>query len=367
MISRTKFYCLLGLLGALSGLGQWRLFCHGWQILADWSFGLLFMLAPLLFVVPHTLSSRLPLWLEQILGRVGGYYFFATYYLTLLLLPCGLMKLLFLIPGLEVYEQSVLQGYARFVAFLVTSLMIAGYWRAHHPVVRHVEVLTEKSIPRDFTVAFASDIHLGPSIGAKFARRMVTRLNELQPDLVLFGGDMMDGDQRIVERQGGFQALAGIHAAWGVYGVLGNHDHYGYDVNRVKEQLQQSGIRILSGETVEPAKGVALTGIMDARYHGEAPGIPELPGIFHILIEHEPVHINEAAKAQGNLYLAGHTHAGQYWPNRIFVRKLFPFDYGTKLFDQLTAVVTSGYGSWGARFRTGPAPEIVLVEVKGEK
>lgn len=366
MLSRTKFYCILGFLGALSGLGQWRLFCHGWGFLENPYCGLLFMLAPCLFVVPHTLSSHLPLWLEQLLGRIGGYYFFATYYLTLFLLPFGLIKALFQLPSLNAFEQLVMQGYARFTALFITCLMGAGYWRAHHPVVRSVEVRTDKAIPRDFTVAFASDIHLGPAIGAGFARRMVERLNNLKADLVLFGGDMMDGDQRIVERQQGFQALSGIRAAWGVYGVLGNHDHYGYDVNRVKEQLQAAGIHILSGETVEPAPGVVLTGIMDARYHTTAPGIPVLQDAFHILIEHEPVHINEAVQAGGSLYLAGHTHAGQYWPNRVFVKKMFPFDYGTKLFDDLTAIVTSGYGSWGARFRTGPAPEIVLVEVKKE-
>lgn len=364
MLSRTKFYCVLGALGALSGLGQWHLFCHGWGFLQAPVWGLLFMLAPLLFVVPHTMAARLPLWLEQLLGRIGGYYFFATYYLTLFLVPFGLLKVLFLLPVLGPWEQAVLPVYARLVALFVACLMLAGFWRAHHPIVRRVAIRTDQPIPRNFSVVFASDIHLGPAIGARFARRLVARLNALQADLVLFGGDIMDGDQRIVERQQGFQALAGIRAAWGVYGVLGNHDHYGYDVNGVKSQLEAAGIRILSGETVEPVKGIAVTGIMDARYHTDAPGLPEMPESFHILLEHEPVHISEAAKARGNLYLAGHTHAGQYWPNRIFVRRLFPFDYGTKLFDQLTAIVTSGYGSWGARFRTGPAPEIVLVEVK---
>ena len=366
MLSRTKFYCTLGVLGALSGFAQWHLFCHGWPGLQHPFIGMLFVLAPCLFVVPHTLASHLPLMLEQLLGRIGGYYFFATYYLTVFLLPFAVLKALFLLPALASYELPALAFYARFVAIFTAAVMAAGFYRAHHPVIRRAVVRTDKPIPRDFTAAFASDIHLGPSIGPRFARQLAVRLNGLHADLVLFGGDMMDGDQKTVERQQGFQALAGIRAAWGVYGVLGNHDHYGYDVNSVKRQLEAAGIHILSGETVEPVPGIAITGIMDARYHAEKPAIPVLPEAFHILIEHEPVHIREAARCQGNLYLAGHTHAGQYWPNRIFVRKMFPFDYGTKLFEELTAIVTSGYGSWGARFRTGPAPEIVLVEVKKE-
>ena len=75
------------------------------------------------------------------------------------------------------------------------------------------------------------------------------------------------------------------------------------------------------------------------------------------------MHIEAAAKAGYDLYLAGHTHAGQFWPIRHFVKRMFLLDYGAELFGKMTAVVSSGYGAWGPLFRLGVAPEIVVVQI----
>lgn len=364
MLKRNIFYLILGILGAISGYFQWHLFQNAWLFLNESPWVFLFVLAPCLFVIPHTLSDYLPLWLEQLLGRVGGYYFFGAYYATLFLFPFCLAKILFLMPALAPWQTPFLTAYAQGAAAAIMFVLAAGYWRGHHSIVRRIDVTTNKPILREFTLAFASDIHLGPSIGPAFAKRMVADLNELQADLVLFGGDIIDGDLQTVLREHSLEALAGIKAVWGVYAVLGNHDHYGFDILLERQLLQEAGLTILSGKTVYPAEGVAITGVMDARYHTEEPVIPQVHEAFHIVMEHEPIHISEAANAKGDLYLAGHTHAGQFWPQRNLVRKVFPFDYGIEFVKQLTAIVTSGYGAWGARFRLGPAPEIVLVTVK---
>lgn len=79
------------------------------------------------------------------------------------------------------------------------------------------------------------------------------------------------------------------------------------------------------------------------------------------------MHIEAAAKAGYDLYLAGHTHAGQFWPIRHFVKRMFLLDYGAELFGKMTAVVSSGYGAWGPLFRLGVAPEIVVVQVRNGK
>lgn len=141
--------------------------------------------------------------------------------------------------------------------------------------------------------------------------------------------------------------------------MLGNHDHYGFDVSREKDLLEAAGIRVLSGETREAAPGVQVLGWLDALYHTEAENRRALSAgqaaaetsateqLFGIVIEHEPVRMEQAARDGADLYFAGHTHAGQFWPNRLLVQRVFPFDYGTRLFGSMIAIVTSGYGAWG--------------------
>ncbi len=84
------------------------------------------------------------------------------------------------------------------------------------------------------------------------------------------------------------------------------------------------------------------------------------------MVEHEPIHILEVSEKGYDVFLAGHTHAGQFWANRVVTKKMFLVDYGMKMFNQLHAITSSGYGSWGALFRLGVKPEIVVLHIKGK-
>ena len=85
-----------------------------------------------------------------------------------------------------------------------------------------------------------------------------------------------------------------------------------------------------------------------------------------IVVEHKPIHILEVSEKGYDVFLAGHTHAGQFWVNRVVTKKMFLVDYGMKMFNQLHAITSSGYGSWGALFRLGVKPEIVVLHIKGK-
>lgn len=379
--SRNSFYFVLGMLGTVVSLLLWRAACVGWPELDAAGVAAAFLVLPWLFVVPHTLAAHLPLPFVRLLGRVGGYAFFALYDGLVLLVPFGALWLISLAPPLAAMRGELLRGFVWFAAAVFAVWVAAGILWGHHHHVRRVTVETEKPIPRPFTVAFASDIHLGVSMGPAVARQLVRDMNALTPDLILLGGDIIDGELGVVLREKSLQALAGMQASWGVCAVLGNHDHYGSDVRQEKDLLIAAGIRVLSGERLVVAPGVRVAGWLDVIYHTEADnraslarsdakeGTGQAAGTaagapFDIVIEHEPVRMAQAAQAGADLYFAGHTHAGQFWPNRLLVRRVFPFDYGTRLFGCMTAIVTSGYGAWGGQYRIGPAPEIVLVEVR---
>lgn len=210
--SRNFFYLVLGMLGTVVSLLLWRAACVGWPELDAAGGAAAFLVLPWLFVVPHTLAARLPLPLVRLLGRVGGYVFFALYNGIVLLVPFGVLCAVSLAPPLAAMRGSLLRGCVWLEAAVLVVWMAVGIWQGHHHRVRRVTVETTKPIPRPFTVAFASDIHLGVSMGSAVARQLVRDMNALAPDLILLGGDIIDGDLGTVLREKSLQALAGMQA-----------------------------------------------------------------------------------------------------------------------------------------------------------
>ena len=85
---------------------------------------------------------------------------------------------------------------------------------------------------------------------------------------------------------------------------------------------------------------------------------------FLILLDHQPRRIIEASKDGYDLYLAGHTHGGAFFPNQLFTSLIHKLDYGRKNFSDMTAIVTSGYGFFGIPVRLGVNPEYVVIDLK---
>ena len=364
MVKRYYFYLILGLLGLISGGFQWLMFRHAGSAFALPEALYVFLLAPLTFVVPYTMERYLPLPVSKLLARVGGYWFIFAFYATMLLIPffvlwCACV----LFCGAAVWE-PVSRGYAIAALGLLVFLLIIGAWRACHPVRRVVTVVTEKNIPRNFTVAFASDIHLGMVLDGSFSRRLVNDINAIAPNFVLFGGDLIDGNLGFVLKDGSFESFRKLSPELGSYAVFGNHDWYGMDIPLERKVLEGCGIKCLQGESISPEDGISILGMEDYLFHPEQKVRPVSDSVFSIVIDHEPVRMEEAMKTGHDLYLGGHTHAGQFWPVSHFTGKMFDLDYGTMQTGKFTAIVSSGYGAWGTLFRLGTKPEIVVVHVR---
>lgn len=363
MKQRDMFYLILGALGAISGIGQWLLFRHLWSSLDGIAGLVFFLLLPLTFVVPYIFERYLPLFAVRFLARLGGYWFVAMYYLSLGLVPAFFLWLILWLSGHNTLWLQLAPYYAGLLLLLVAISLLCGAWRATHPIYRRLQLRTEKPLARPVTLAFASDIHLGLVLGRAFGKKLVADMNRIQPDLILLGGDLIDGNYHVVKRDDAFYYFNGFQPRVKTIAVFGNHDHYAEEIPAEKKLLQAKGLQILEGETTQPLPGLGVTGMTDFIYD---PGqkIPQAPAdVFSIFMEHEPMHPRQAAAAGYDLYLAGHTHAGQFWPNRLATRRIFDLDFGTKKYSQLTAIVSSGYGSWGPLFRLGPKPEIVVISV----
>ncbi len=127
-------------------------------------------------------------------------------------------------PGL-LGTAAVLATVALIVALAIREARVLGVRRD----TLHIPELP--SALDGVTLAFLADIHAGPWFGPARVAALVERVNELEADVVLLGGDYVGG------RHGGAAAFypeaANLSAKRGVYAVLGNHDEWeGIDVAR---------------------------------------------------------------------------------------------------------------------------------------
>lgn len=361
MNQRDRFYLTIGIIGLVIALLLWFMFGHAWSAFSGFKGLVLFLLLPGLFVVPNTLEKHLHPKVSRGLARAGGLYFIFAFYGALFGLVFTALYAAVHILGIGAGKE-LLTLYGRGVFFLLVLILARGYWNATNPVVRKITFETSRKLSKPVTIAFASDIHFGMVLGRNFAKKLVRDMNNLSPDIILFGGDIIDGNLRYVLREGTMDELRGLHPKTGTWAAFGNHDGYGEDIDTERAVLERNGMKCLRTETATIGD-ISITGMRDAMF---AP-MDAIPEADHervsILIDHEPVRIREARDRGYDIYLAGHTHAGQFWPIRYITKKFFLLDYGTKYFGNMMATVTSGYGAWGALFRLGNKAEIILIRI----
>ncbi len=83
-----------------------------------------------------------------------------------------------------------------------------------------------------------------------------------------------------------------------------------------------------------------------------------------ILMDHQPLQLEEPAEQGVNLQLSGHTHGGQIFPIQFITRRIFEKDWGLLRKNDFQLIVSSGYGTWGPPLRLGNTPEVVDIMIK---
>ena len=233
------------------------------------------------------------------------------------------------------------------------------------PVVREFEVDLPGLSADDagLVVVFVSDTHLGSMIGERWLDRLIGRISALRPDVILLGGDIVEGDAP--EERELLPALARLRAPLGVWAVAGNHDRFGSGAMR--QAIEAAGVRLLSNEWHALRPGLVLAGLDRGRSRradvGRAlAGRP--PGAATILVSHTPSDVEAAARAGVGLMFAGHTHDGQIWPFRHVVGTQFNYLAGRYHVGGMPLIVSRGAGTWGPRMRLWFPGEIVKVTLR---
>ncbi len=253
--------------------------------------------------------------------------------------------------------------------------LVGGYVNALHPRLRTLDIKIEKPAGDGrggLRAVLASDIHLGTIMGSRRLKTIVSRINALEPDIVLLPGDIVDESVSIAEEERMISVLRSIKAPLGVFSVPGNHEYFG-GLAKNLEYLVRGGVRVLQDEVVAVGGAFALAGRKDptALRFGESrkalSEILESAGVGRalpvILLDHQPLRLNEAEDAGIDLQLSGHTHAGQLFPLNLINKMIYEQYWGYLRKGRTQYYVSCGVGTWGPAVRTGSVPEIIRLEI----
>jgi len=162
------------------------------------------------------------------------------------------------------------------------------------------------------SIAFASDFHAGPNTPDGLLDASVRKLESLNADLLLLGGDFVSVRPEYMGDLA--QRLAAIPAPLGRYAVLGNHDHW-TDGPTVARMLTDAGIQMLTNRHVAlpaPFEHVSVCGLDD-----HTTGEPNADAAFsgarpvRVVLMHAPSNLLDIGDRRFAVALCGHTHGGQ--------------------------------------------------------
>lgn len=276
----------------------------------------------------------------------------------------------------------------RFIIAPIGILGIIGFFTVLYGafVEPQIIVTTHHSVAfparQPLTIAVISDLHVGPFKGKRFVERVVKKVNATKPDLVFIPGDFLYTSEAKLED---LAPLGNIHASFGIYAVIGNHDlgnigenggtRYKNASDAIEKYLADMHIITLRGTSAivhMPGGDIAIAGMDDPlfRNYELTQTLASVPKDMPlILLSHSPdIILNDQSK-RAQLIVTGHTHGGQIRlpfmgplakiPDRLgrqYDQGIFTIDADT------TLAITRGVGESGVRARLFAWPEVMILD-----
>lgn len=379
---RTQFAIFLGVFLTLYGAIHFYIGLRGWQAfgrpLPPGCVALYWLLLSLLaasFLIGRLGARYLPAAAADSLIVIGSYWLAVLSVLFFIVVAVDLFRLLDRwFPFIPAFFKQRPEVAGLAVVLLTSVIIIYGVWNARNPRLVHYDLVIPKAAGslEELRVVMVSDIHLGKIVHNDRLQFLVQRINDLNPDLVLLAGDIIDESVGPFAEQEMSVTLRGIQQKYGVFAVFGNHEYIGGHAEEALRHLQEAGVTVLRDATQNVDGKFYIVGRDDqsrARF-GET-GRQELSSLMKdlddslpvILLDHQPTHLEEARVQGVDLQLSGHTHKGQLFPFNLFTRRIFETDWGYLRKGDLQVIVSCGFGTWGPPIRTGSVPEIVEIVI----
>lgn len=277
-----------------------------------------------------------------------------------------------------------------FLAVLCIVLIVGSTFNRYRIDVKEATV-TSTHLPMSFDgyrIVQISDLHLETLYSRPFAQRIVDCINALQPDLILYTGDIVN--RRAVELLPYQEILSQLQARDGIFSVMGNHDYGDFvkwenkaareaNLAQLRQIKADMGWQLLDNTTQFIYRNNDSIAIIGVENWGEPPfsqygDLPvAYPALhddnFKILLSHNPHHWRAEVIPTSNidLTLSGHTHAlqmqiGNFSP----VAMRYPEWGGLYREGEQYLYVNIGIGCTMFPTRLGATPEVTLLTLQSK-
>jgi predicted MPP superfamily phosphohydrolase len=305
------------------------------------------------------------------LTGIAGYLlpFYLYLFLTVLVFDIFLLlnRLFKVIPSVRLKDQGFKKTCLATVIFFSAAIVTGGVINLNTIRTSHYSIAIpgKSSVLRHLRIAFAADFHLQERTGIKFVRRFAGKIAEINPDIMIFGGDIIEGDSDDGNIQTFESILRGIQTKYGTYTVPGNHEYYaGMEKGSF---FDKSGIEVLGDKIVVIDSSFSLAGRYDSHFSGRKPvnyllstASASLP---LILVDHRPTEIDQVCATKSDVQLSGHTHNGQLFPINLITGRVYQLSWGYMKKGNTHFFVTSGIRLWGPPVRTAGKSEIMVIDI----
>jgi len=366
-----SFHTIIGLAYTIPNiyvfLRIWHLFINkGFKI----HYSLIYILLASIYPLSNLFSEGVT-GFPAILRMISDYLLPFYLYLLLFILSFDillLINLLFkIIPVEKLKSNPFKKAGLSVILFLSVAVVISGIinFNTIRTSKYQIEVPGKSSHLKHLKIAFAADFHLQEGTNIHFVERFVKKIGDIDPDLMVFGGDIVEGDNENENMKVFEKLLSEIKTKYGVFGVLGNHEYY---AGQDKESFfDKAGIKVLCDTIVLIDNSFNLGGRYDSHFRIRKT-ISDLMKLVKdslpmILIDHRPTEIDQVSKTTVDIQLSGHTHDGQLFPINLITRRVYQLSWGYRKIAHTHFFVTSGIRLWGPPVRTSGKSEIMVIDI----
>lgn len=223
-------------------------------------------------------------------------------------------------------------------------------------------------------IVFITDIHYASRFNDKSLVGLESTLTELNPDILLMGGDYQEGCEYVEPL---FSTIMKSNPQK-AFGVLGNND-YERCTDIIRESMTRNNIELLENDyrviEINGSK-MAVAGAKNSFSQREtipSPTADKDSSLFTILLTHTPDYIEDVDCTNTDLALAGHLHGGQVTLFRLYA-PIIPSHYGQKYRTGLKynpsgipIIISNGIGTSRKNIRFGAPSEVQLIVLHSKK
>jgi len=351
-------------------------FIRIWQLFISKGYKLHYTVIYLIIASIYPLSEQIGdgnlSFFSELLTTVSNYLLPFCLYLFLSVLIFDIFLLINLLVKVlpsEMRKSYRFRKYCLSVIFSVSALVVIG-GALNFSTIRtteyQIEIPKKSSAINHLRIAFVADFHLNENTDINFVRRFTRKVEIIAPDLMLFGGDIVEGDSDDGNISAHERLLYQIGTKFGVYGVLGNHEYYGGEDDG--NFFNKAGISILRDTVIVIDNAFTLAGRLDShfRYRKSVSDLLKaaVDSLPVILLDHRPTELTEVSKTNADVQFSGHTHDGQMFPINLITRKVYLLSRGYRKIGNTHFLVTSGIRQWRFPVRTTAKSEIMVIDIK---